>query len=104
MAIRIKYVGLFNAQGDLISITLMVPQVSVHVRAELFNPEFDASGDLTVAAKARLLDAARSAYAKKSALLDDVDAKESVQAEKQRKINLNWTEADIVTTEGGQNG
>lgn len=107
MAIRIKYVSLFSTDGELISITVMVPQVSVHVRAELFQPEFDETGDLTPAAKDRLLKAARDAYAKKSAALDQVEEQLETQAEKQRKINLAWTEQDIIggiPPEGGQHG
>lgn len=104
MALHVKFVPFFGIDGNLISITVMVPQVSLHVRAELFNPEFTEEGDFTESTKARLLQAVRAAYQKKAALLDDVDARAIAQAEQQKKISLEWTETDIVGGNYGSQG
>lgn len=101
----VKYSINWTPDGDIISITFHLPDMSLYVRSSDVDMSLDpATGDIVDDAKKALLAFLHVAYAKKKAHLQNVEeqmaAKAMEEMEKQnrpdRLVKLDFTVADIT--------
>ncbi len=102
--LMVKYSISWSLDGDIISITFHLPEMSLYIRASDVSLILEESGDLSAGSKAALLAHLRLAYAKKREHLLKIEEQMAARALSEtarqcppnRFVNLDFSVEDIT--------